>query len=55
MYVTPHRWTPLYRESAGRRIVELDQSRWDYRHQVLATAIPPSRVFLWVKLTEVIL
>jgi anaerobic magnesium-protoporphyrin IX monomethyl ester cyclase len=55
MYVTPHRWTPFYRESAGRRVIEPDQSRWDYRHQVLATGIPPWRVFLWVKLTEVVL
>ena len=55
MYVTPHRWTPFYRASAGRRVVEPDQSRWDYRHQVLATGIPPRRVFLWVKLTEAVL
>jgi len=55
MYVTPHRWTPFYRESAGRRVIEADQSRWDYRHQVLATGIPAWRVFLWVKLTEVLL
>jgi anaerobic magnesium-protoporphyrin IX monomethyl ester cyclase len=55
MYVTPHRWTPFYRESAGRRVVECEQSRWDYRHQVLATGIPPWRVFLWVKLTEAVL
>ena len=55
MYVTPHRWTQFYRESAGRRVVEPDQSRWDYRHQVLATGIPHWRVFLWVKLTEIIL
>jgi anaerobic magnesium-protoporphyrin IX monomethyl ester cyclase len=55
MYVTPHRWTPFYHDSAGRRVIEPDQSRWDYRHQVLATGIPPWRVFLWVKLTEAIL
>jgi anaerobic magnesium-protoporphyrin IX monomethyl ester cyclase len=55
MYVTPHRWTPFYRECAGRRVVEPDQSRWDYRHQILATGIAPWRVFLWVKLTEVVL
>jgi anaerobic magnesium-protoporphyrin IX monomethyl ester cyclase len=55
MYVTPHRWTPFYRESAGRRVIEPDQSRWDYRHQVLATGLPPWRVFLWVKLTEAVL
>src|SRR5262249_24449614 len=44
MYVTPHRWTPFYRENAARRVVETDQSRWDYRHQVLSTAIPPWRL-----------
>lgn len=55
MYVMPHRWTPFYRESANRRVIEDDQNRWDYRHQVLGTRIPPWRVFLWVKLTEVVL
>src|SRR5262249_56935351 len=55
MYVTPHRWTPFYRESISRRVMEPDQKRWDYRHQVLAAAIPPWRLFLWVKLTEVVL
>lgn len=55
MYVTPHSWTPFHRESAARLVIEPDQSRWDYRHQVLATGIPPWRVFLWVKLTEAVL
>jgi anaerobic magnesium-protoporphyrin IX monomethyl ester cyclase len=55
MYVTPHRWTPFYRESVGRRVIEPDKSRCDYRHQVLATGIPPWRVFFWVKLTEAVL
>jgi anaerobic magnesium-protoporphyrin IX monomethyl ester cyclase len=55
MYVTPHRWTPFYRQSADRRVVEPDQSRWDYRHQVLATRTPPWRLFFWVKLTEAVL
>jgi len=32
MYVTPHRWMPFYRENAGRRVIEPDQRRWDYRH-----------------------
>ena len=55
MYVTPHRWTPFYGQSAARGVVEGDLSRWDYRHQVLATRrMPPWRVFLWVKATEAI-
>lgn len=55
MYVTPHRWTPFFRESAGRRVMETDPAKWDYRHQVLATKVPPWRVFLWVKATETVL
>lgn len=52
MYVTPHRWTPFYAESAGRGVIEPDPGKWDYRHQVLSTRVPPWRVFLWVKLME---
>jgi len=52
MYVTPHRWTEYFGESADRRVVESDQRRWDYRHQVLATRVPAWRVFCWIKLTE---
>lgn len=55
MYVTPRRWTPFFHENVDRHVVEVDQSRWDYRHQVMATGISPWRVFLWVKMTEVIL
>jgi anaerobic magnesium-protoporphyrin IX monomethyl ester cyclase len=55
LYVTPHRWTAYYRLEAHRRVIQLDQRRWDYKHQVLATRrMPPWRVFLWVKLIEVI-
>ncbi len=36
MYVTPHAWTGFGEEVMGRRIVQLDQSKWDYRHQILA-------------------
>lgn len=53
LYVTPHRWTPYYRLAQGRRIVQADQRRWDYKHQVLAmTRMPPWRLFLWVKFIE---
>jgi anaerobic magnesium-protoporphyrin IX monomethyl ester cyclase len=53
LYVTPHRWTPYFRLAAERRVIQLDQRRWDYKHQVLATRhIPPWRVLLWVKLVE---
>ncbi|KMO33260.1 magnesium-protoporphyrin IX monomethyl ester cyclase [Methylobacterium variabile] len=56
LYVTPHRWTPYFRLAAGRRVIQTDRRRWDYKHQVLATRhLPPWRVLAWVKLAEVVL
>ncbi|MBN1890950.1 MAG: magnesium-protoporphyrin IX monomethyl ester anaerobic oxidative cyclase [Thermoflexales bacterium] len=56
LYVTPHRWTPYFREAADRRVIQADQQRWDYKHQVLATRHVPSwRVLLWVKLIEAVM
>jgi anaerobic magnesium-protoporphyrin IX monomethyl ester cyclase len=55
LYATPHRWTPYYRMEAGRRVIQTDLSRWDYKHQVLATrSMPPWRTFLWMKLIEAV-
>jgi len=56
LYVTPHRWTPYFNSVAGRRVIQIDRRRWDYKHQVLATRnMPPWRVLLWVKWTELVL
>ena len=53
MYVTPHAWTRFAEEVRGREIVEPDQSRWDYRHQVLAQeSLRPWQLFLAVKWLE---
>jgi anaerobic magnesium-protoporphyrin IX monomethyl ester cyclase len=53
LFVTPHRWTSYYRQEGHRRVIQLDQRKWDYKHQVLATRnMPPWRVFLWVKVIE---
>ena len=53
LYVTPHRWTPFFRLAAGRRVIQTDRRRWDYKHQVLATRhMAPWRVLLWVKFME---
>ena len=55
LYVTPHRWTPYFREAAGRRVVQTDIRKWDYKHQVLATRhMRPWRVLLWVKFIEAV-
>ena len=54
LFVTPHRWTPFFREEKDRPVIQLDQKRWDYKHQVLASRhMPAWRSFLWVKLIEV--
>ena len=54
LYATPHRWTPYYRLVEHRRVIQDDQSKWDYKHQVLSMRhMPPWRVFLWVKFIEV--
>jgi len=55
LYATPHRWTPYYRLVEHRRVIQEDQSKWDYKHQVLSMRhMPPWRVFLWVKFIEVV-
>lgn len=55
LYVTPHRWTPYFREAAGRRVVQTDIRKWHYKHQVLATRhMRPWRVLLWVKFIEAV-
>ena len=53
MYVTPHAWTPFGEEVRGRRVVQPDQAKWDYRHQVLAQKhLRPWQLFLAVKWLE---
>ncbi len=56
LYVTPHRWTPFFDLARGREVIQKDQSKWDYKHQVLKTkALKPWQVLLWSKLTELVL
>ena len=56
LYVTPHRWTPFFRDDKDRPVIQLDARRWGYKHQVLANRhVPAWRSFLWVKLIEVLI
>jgi len=56
LYVTPHRWTGYYRMASQRRVIQLDQTKWDYKHQVLETVhLSPWRIFLWVKFIEIVM
>jgi anaerobic magnesium-protoporphyrin IX monomethyl ester cyclase len=55
LYATPHSWTPFGRHEGARRVIQTDLSRWDYKHQVLESAVVPNwRVLLWVKSIEAI-
>ena len=47
MYVTPHAWTPFGEEVRGRGVVQLDQAKWDYRHQILAQKHLAPGSFSW--------
>lgn len=56
LYVTPHHWTPYFKEVENKNIIQLDQTLWDYKHQILETKnIKPWKVIVFVKLIEVIM
>jgi anaerobic magnesium-protoporphyrin IX monomethyl ester cyclase len=56
LYVTPHRWTPFFDIARGRSVIQRDQGKWDYKHQVLKTRhLRPWQVLAWAKLTELVL
>lgn len=53
MYVTPHAWTAFGEDVRERRVVQPDQEKWDYRHQVLAQeTMSPWQLFFAVKWLE---
>jgi anaerobic magnesium-protoporphyrin IX monomethyl ester cyclase len=53
MYATPHAWTAFAREQADRRVLQEDQQRWDYRHQILEEPhLRPWQLFAAVKWLE---
>jgi len=56
VYVTPHKWTPYFEEIKDKNIIQLDQTKWDYKHQVMEMInLRPWKVMLYVKLIELIL
>jgi anaerobic magnesium-protoporphyrin IX monomethyl ester cyclase len=55
LYATPHSWTPFAIQQGKHRVIQTDLSRWDYKHQVLASELVPNwRVVIWVKAIEAI-
>lgn len=56
LYVTPHKWTPYFEEIKDKNIIQLDQTRWDYKHQIMeAEKLRPWQIILYVKLIELIM
>ncbi len=55
LYVTPHKWTPYFEEVKDKEIIQLDQRKWDYKHQILKTHLKPWQIILYVKVIEVIM
>lgn len=56
LYVTPHKWTPYFKDVEKKRIIQLDQSLWDYKHQIMETPnLRPWKVIVLVKMIEVVM
>jgi len=54
MYLTPHFWTAQGKATDAYNVIQIDQDKWSYRNQVLATRhLPPIGLFIGVKLTEI--
>jgi anaerobic magnesium-protoporphyrin IX monomethyl ester cyclase len=55
MYLTPHFWTAQGKATQAYDVIQMDQDKWSYRNQVLATRhLLPLGLFLGVKLTEIL-
>jgi len=55
LYATPHKWTPYFRSVEHRNIIQPDQRKWDYKHQIMEMRhLRPWMVILYVKLIELL-
>jgi len=56
IYLTPHHWTPYFAEVQDKVVVQTDQRKWDYKHQVLQMQhLRPWQAMLLVKIMEFLL
>ena len=55
VYATPLRWTPFFQTVKDRPVIQPDQRKWDFRHQILASRLPAWLLILLVKLIEVVM
>ncbi|HLO17851.1 MAG TPA: radical SAM protein [Anaerolineales bacterium] len=55
MYLTPHFWTAQGKSTDPYQVIQVDQDKWSYRNQVLATRyLAPIGLFVGVKMTEIL-
>ena len=55
MYLTPHFWTSQGKATEPYDVIQVDQDKWSYRNQVIATRnLLPIGLFFGVKLTEIL-
>lgn len=56
LFTTPHKWTPYFNEKKDNWVIQPDQKKWDYKHQVIAMEhLKPWMVIVYVKLIEVVM
>jgi len=56
VYATPHKWTPYFKSVEHKNVIQTDQRKWDYKHQIMAMrSLKPWMVILQVKLIEALM
>ncbi len=56
LYVTPHKWTPYFDEIKNKKIIQTDQTKWDYKHQIIETEnLKQWKVLFYVKMIELVM
>ncbi len=56
LYVTPHKWTPYFKNVEHKNVIQTDQRKWDYKHQIIAMQhLRPWVAILYVKLFELLM
>lgn len=55
-YITPHFWTSMGRAIDVDNIIQIDQSKWDYRNQIVKVETMSEQALFWsVKITEMLI
>ena len=56
LYATPHKWTPYFKTVEHKKIIQTDQRKWDYKHQIMEMQhLRPWQAMLYIKLIELLM